>query len=288
MLVAIGCGGTGSGPSCTEDADCPSRFCRADGTCAPVVDADAGPGADALPDAPSELCAPDHDGNVELAELPHTPGKMATYRVALDAAFDTAGTATTDGARRWDLTGQLANDVDRSLSLESPTGAWWSARFPDATYASLLAADADLLGVFRVEPAQLVLLGVVSPEAGTFRTELAYDPPAKILALPVTAGGAWSSTSTVSGTAQGAIVAYTERYSARVDQVGTMATPYGEFPVVRVATDLSRSSLGTPIGATRTFSWIAECFGPVATVRSQDFESETEFSDPAEVRRLAP
>ena len=38
----------------------------------------------------------------------------------------------------------------------------------------------------------------------------------------------------------------------------------------------------------RTFAWVAECFGSVATVQSQDFESASEFSSDAEVRRLAP
>jgi hypothetical protein len=40
--------------------------------------------------------------------------------------------------------------------------------------------------------------------------------------------------------------------------------------------------------STRTFTWVAECFGPVATVTSQLYESSDEFSDPAEIRRLAP
>jgi hypothetical protein len=129
---------------------------------------------------------------------------------------------------------------------------------------------------------------VVSPDAGSFRTELAYDPPAKILSLPFSATTTWTTTSTVSGTAQGAVVAYTERYASLVDQVGTMTTPYGEFPVLRVATDLTRSSFGTTILTKRSFAWIAECFGSIATISSQDNETSAEFNDPAEVRRLAP
>jgi len=133
-----------------------------------------------------------------------------------------------------------------------------------------------------------VLLGVVSPAAGASRTELAYDPPAKILALPFSATTTWTSTSTVSGTAQGTFVAYTERYASLVDQTGTMKTPYGEFPVLRVATDLTRSSVGVTLLTKRTFAWTAECFGSIATAQSQDSETAAEFDDPAEVRRLAP
>lgn len=289
MVAAItSCGGQGSGTPCDRDEDCPSKFCRADGTCAPVTDVDAGPTADAPPDSPSGVCIPDHDGDVTMAELPLQAGKMATFRIAQDATFDTTGTAAGGGARHWDLTAALASDQDRTLALVSPAATWWAASFPTATYAALLAADSDLLGVFQVDANQVVLLGVVSPDAGAFRTELAYDPPAKILALPVTANGTWTSTSTVSGTAQGAIVAYTERYASLVDQVGTLTTPYGEFPVVRVATDLTRTSVAVTLLTKRSFSWIAECFGSVATVASQDFETAAEFTDPAEVRRLAP
>ena len=281
------CGGSGEA-SCTRDEDCASGFCKADGTCGPA-DVDAAVGdVDAAPDGPSGLCTPNHDGSITLAELPLVAGKMATFRVAENATFDTAGTAAGGGMRRWDLAAQLANDTDMPLALLSPTGQWWAPAFPGATYAAVLSAASDLLGVFRVEPSQVLLLGVVSPAAGAFRTELAYDPPVKILALPITAGASWMSTSTVSGTAQGAIVAYTEKYASLVDQVGTMKTPFGEFPVVRVATDLTRTSGFTTLLTTRQFAWTAECYGSVATVASQDFETSAEFDDPAEVRRLAP
>jgi len=285
--MTAACGDNGSGTPCTDDTDCPSRFCRADGTCAPAeIDAPLGP--DAPIDGPNGVCTPDHDGSITLAELPLMAGKMATFRIAMNATFDTAGTAGTGGARRWDLSTQLANDVDRPIVLLAPAGAWWQASFPTATYAAVLSAGSDLLGVFEVSATSVVLLGVVTPAAGATRTELAYDPPAKILALPLSATATWTSTSTVSGTAQGAFVAYTERYASLVDQTGTMKTPYGEFPVLRVATDLTRSSVGVTILTKRTFAWTAECFGSIATVLSQDSETAAEFNDPAEVRRLAP
>jgi hypothetical protein len=278
----------GSGTLCTRDSDCASGFCRADGTCGPAADVDAGMPDGPAGDGPSALCVPDHDGSVTAGELPLVAGKMATFRIATDATFATAGTANGDGTRSWNLDVQLAGDADRPLALGAPTGQWWAASFPTASYAVPLSASSDLLGVFHVDASALSLLGVVSPDAGAFRTELEYDPPAKILALPFAAGSTWTSTSTVSGVAQGAIVAYTEAYASLVDQVGTMTTPYGEFPVLRVATDLERTSGFTILATTRTFAWMAECFGAVANVTSQDFESASEFDDPAEVRRLAP
>jgi hypothetical protein len=279
------CAGS-SGATCALDTDCDTGFCKADGTCGPAP-VDAGPEGDSS-DATSELCAPNHDGMVALPELPLIAGRMANFRMTANATFDTAGTVNADGSRSWDLTPALAGDADQVIALAAPAGAWWEPSFPDATYAVTLAQGSDLLGVFRVDATAVTLLGVVSPEAGAFRTELAYDPPAKILALPFAAGATWSSTSTISGTAQGVITAYTERYQSRADQVGTMKTPYGEFPVLRVATDLTRTAGLATLLTKRTFAWTAECFGSVATVSSQDFETSAEFTDPAEVRRLAP
>jgi hypothetical protein len=287
LLCSIaGCGG-GTGTPCTRDDECPSHFCKADGTCGPL-DVDAAVTPDTPIDGTSGVCAPNHDGMIGLSELPLIAGRMATFRVATSATFNTAGTASGGGMRSWDLSGQLSNDTDRPITLLAPAGTWWQPHFASATYAAPLSASSDLLGVFAVSPTAVTLLGVVSPDAGTFRTELTYDPPAKILALPIASGGTWVTTSSVSGTAQGAIVAYNEKYASLVDQVGTIKTPYGEFPVVRVATDLTRTSGLATLLTKRSFAWIAECFGSVATVSSQDYEPGSEFSDPAEVRRLAP
>lgn len=287
--IIAACGG-GSSTTCTTDNQCASHFCKADGTCGPVVDDAELPPPDAtMSDAPvSGACTPNHDGTISLAELPLAAGRSAHFRVATNATWSTAGAANPDGSRMWDLTGQLSGDADRTLTLAAPTGAWWAADFPTASYATALSASSDLLGVFRIDSTGLVLLGVVSPSGGATATELSYDPPARILAVPFAAGATWSSTSTVSGTAQGVVAAYTEQYDSRVDQVGTLAAPYGTFPVLRIATDLTRTAGLSTLATSRTFSWAAECFGLVATVQSQTFETHAEFSDDAEVRRLAP
>ena len=286
VALGAGCGGPAEAPCASHD-ECESGFCRADGTCGPAgVDGPAAP--DGPADGPAGVCAPDHDGAITLAELPLLAGRMATFRIAAGAAFDTAGVANGDGSRRWDLSAQLAGDADRVIALAPPAGTWWQASFPAASYAAPLAADSDLLGVFAVDAAAVSLLGVVSPEGGPTRTQLAYDPPAQILALPLDASSTWSSTSTVSGVALGVVSVYSERYAVRVDHLGTMTTPYGEFPVLRTATDLTRTSGLVTLHTQRTFAWIAECFGAVATVASQPFETSAEFDDPAEVRRLAP
>lgn len=284
--MSVACSGA-AGQTCAVDADCASGFCKADGTCGPAP-ADASPQGDGAVDGISGLCNPNHDGSISLAELPFVAGRMGTFRVTTDVTWNTAGQSSTSGSRTWDLGGALTGDADRVLALGAPSGQWWAAAYPTATYATELSIESDLRGVFNATDAALTLVGVVSPDGGTFRTELEYDPPATILALPLTAGATWTSTSNVTGIAQGTFVTYSEKYESRIDQVGTMTTPYGDFPVVRVATDLTRTSGITTLLTKRTFSWVAECFGPIANAASQDFASGTEFSDNAEIRRLAP
>jgi hypothetical protein len=281
------CGGAGTAP-CTKDEQCASHFCRADGTCGPAI-TDAPLAIDApAGDATTMLCMPNHDGTISAAELPLAAGKSASFRIAINATWSTAGTANPDGSRTWDLSGQLSGDMTDQVALAAPGGAWWAADFPGASYATTLSASSELIGVFAIDAAGLTLLGVVSPSGGATSTELTYDPPAQILRVPFKAGDTWSTTSTVSGTASGVPGAYSEEYASHVDHAGTLTTPYGAFPVLRIATDLTRSAGPTVLTTNRTFTWAAECAGIVATVQSQSFETHSEFSDDAEVRRLAP
>jgi hypothetical protein len=290
LLCSIAaCGGGGGSNLCDVNEDCDSGFCKANGTCGPAAD-DAGGDDGAPSDTPSGVCSPNADGMVTQAELPLVAGKMARFRVALDTTFDTAGT-TSGGMRTWDLSGSLSGDTDTPITLDGPTGAYWAADFPTATYATPLSQDpanGNLIGIFRVDANAVTLLGIVSPTAGQFGTNVSYDPPATILKLPITSGAQWTSTSKVTGTINGGFVNYDEKYESNVDQTGTMKTPYGTFPVLRVATDLTQLQLGVAYNSNRSFSWIAECFGSVANVTSKANESSSEFSDPAEVKRLIP
>src|SRR5262245_35910722 len=96
------CGGDAA-DVCTRDDECASGFCKADGTCGPASDTDAMAG-DGMPgDGATALCTPNHDGTVTRDEVPLAAGKMANFRIATDASFDTAGTPNGDGTRTWNL-----------------------------------------------------------------------------------------------------------------------------------------------------------------------------------------
>jgi hypothetical protein len=290
--------------TCRIGADCPSGICSSDGTCArprdagvadaPVIGEDGG-GLD-VPvsmadagevDGGGRTCSPDHDGVVTRAEVPLRPGLRATFRIAEDATVSTAGTVV-EGARVWDFTGAYEGDADALVELTEPGGSWWAAEFPAATHATRLSQSSDNLGVFQITDEALLLLGVVSPADGFMRTRLTYDPPVTVIAFPLERGDTFSTTSTVSGQALGAIAAYTETYESVVDSAGTMRTPFGDIEVLRVRTEMERTSGLATLTTLRQYAFVGECFGTAGLVTSQAFETEVEFTDAAEIRRLAP
>lgn len=291
VLIALLASGAACSTSdlatCDDHTDCPSGFCRADHTCAPGEDADAGTdAANVQPDAPTG-CVPNHDGTLTRDELVMAAGQTATFRVATDATIDTAGVQGGGGARTWTYTAALPGDADLDVTLLAPAGQWWAAKFPSATYATRLSSESTLLGVMRLDASGLALVGVVSPEAGLTRTELSYDPPVPVVPTPLAPSASWTVTSTVTGYALGVFGVYTERYQSRVDAVGTLVAPFGTFPVRRIAVDLTRTA-GATILTKRTFAFVSECYGTVATITSQDYESGAEFNRAAELWRLTP
>ncbi|MEW5737328.1 MAG: hypothetical protein AB1938_00290 [Myxococcota bacterium] len=314
------------GPSvdCRVGADCASGVCRSDGTCAPVDAGVGGGGGDlgggaggggggmgggggtgggtgggaqedgGTPDAGTDAgmpvgCQPNRDGVVQRNEIFLQPGLRATFLTSGSATFDTAGTAQADGGRFWDFSGPLSGDASRLVETRSLQGTWFESEYPDAGYYTELGQGTDLLAVFGATSDGLYLQGVVSTTDDLFSTRVRYAPWVKVLQFPLRAGDTWSTTTSVSGRFNGVVLGIqSETYSAQVDRVGDAKTPYATFGSLRVRTVMSRTINFVPTLTLRTYQWVTECFGTVATVQSQDNETSTEFTNAKEVRRLAP
>lgn len=306
-IVAVACT-DGDGRACRVGADCASGMCGPDGTCvegpgtAPTSSGssgnpeDGGPGPDGQvlpPDDGGGLaipgCVANKDGTITREEVPIQAGLRATFRVAEDVEISTAGTDIGNGRRKWDLSAALPNDASVLVETLPLTGKWYAPKYQSATYATQLRKSSDLVGVFETAPGALKLRGVVSPDEGLYKTELTNDPPVSMLEFPLAAGKAWTSKTTVSGVAQGValIPTYTEDYSAQVDAEGELVTPLGKFDVLRVRVDLTRT-WGFSVTTLRTYAFITECYGNVASIASKDNEKNVEFTRAAEVRRIAP
>lgn len=291
----------GNDKSCNVGADCVSGACL-NGSCLPAdsggLDAKLDDGVDGATadsgsgDAPSDVrldaggCTPNKDGVITAAEVPLAAGLHATFRVAKDATFGTAGTTGSGGARIWDLSGALAGDADVLVNTLPLAGTWYAPSFPTATYATTLTSSSDLLGVFALDASALSLVGVVSPAGGATRTELKYDPVVPTLPFPLTEGKTLHTSSGVTGVTSGVPSAYNETYDLSVDAHGELLTPFGPFPVLRLKVVLTRTAGVVTI--TRSYAFVTECFGTVATITSNVGELSDEFTKAAEVRRLAP
>jgi hypothetical protein len=235
-------------------------------------------------DGGSTTCVPERDGKITRDEVILRPGLDAKFEVAEGVTVDTAGEVRNDGTRVWDLTGPYEGDSLTIVELMSLDGKWYKPDFPDATYASKLADGEDEIGIFRVTDDALYLQGIVTPDEST---NLEYDPDPAILQFPLEVGASWTTDADVTGTYfYNPWTMVDEEYQSQVDAEGMLKTPYGELPVVRVQTVLKRT-VGFSVTTIRTFSFVSECFGTVATITSENNEDEVEFTEASSVRRLA-
>jgi hypothetical protein len=300
--VAVACA-EGEPRACRVGADCASGMCGADGTCleGPGASGSSGssdsgsPGSDGQTLPPNDGgqlavpgCVPNKDGTITREEVPIQAGLRATFRVAENVETSTAGTSLPNGRRRWDLSVALPDDTSILVETQALTGKWYAPKYSNATYTTQLRKSSDLIGVFETAPGSLSLRGVVSPDDGFAKTELTNDPPVTMLQFPLTVGKTWNSATTVSGTNSGyPFTAYSEKYAAQVDATGELVTPLGTFEVQRVRVDLTRT-VGLLVTTSRTYAFITECYGNVASIASKDNENDVEFTHAVEVRRIAP
>ena len=291
---------------CRVGADCASGTCGSDGQCVPETikpgldgssggdggpDLDSGPSKDAGGDSSLPGCTPNKDGIITRDEVPIAPGLHATYKIGKDENVSTAGNPGTNGRRNWDYSGALPSDVSVIVETQALTGKWYEAKFANASYASRLSQSSDLIGIFETSPGALLLRGVVSPtEAAATKTELTNTPPVAILNFPLKVGATWTTATKVSGTAQGTLLVgtYDEKYESKVDAAGELKTPLGTFEVLRVQVLLTRTIGFFPPTTLRTFAFVTECYGTIATVTSAQDEANVEFTRAAEIRRISP
>jgi hypothetical protein len=187
----------------------------------------------------------------------------------------------------WDFSSPVANEVKVFDQIQSAAGQWWSKDFPTASYAELLEDGQTLLGVYQVTNDKLELLGLVSEQSGLQQTELTYATPVTLLQFPVAVGDHYTSQSNITGQLNGFFgFIGQDSYDVTVDQRGTTKVPAGSFDTLRIRINYTETVNFVP--TTRiTYLHMAECYGAVARVRSQDNETSNNFTQAVEYRRLA-
>jgi hypothetical protein len=284
LVFAVGC--SQASPECEVDGDCGAgETCRADHVCVSKMPAT---GLDGGPDS-AVACAPNHDGVIARDEIVILVPTSVSFRTSGETAVDLVGSKDPDGTRHWDLSGMLTGDHDAMIGTAPLAGSWFASHFSGGQFITPLsgAGVTDLLGIYAATDDTVQILGAASKDSGPTQTRLTYDPPVDTFAFPLHLGKHWETRSTVTGTANGVPVLFTDIWKADVDAKGNVATPYGLFPVLRVRLQLART-VGLLTTTTTTYGFVAECFGTVATVTSRPNESVHEFTTAAEARRLAP
>ena len=295
----MSCGGQAPA-ACRGDRDCPGGACVV-GQCRSLAGGDlaVGGGGNDLGGATSDFttaipdgwsidalpgsCAFNNDGTITRAELPVTVGLGALFAVNAPSTTVPVNNVAQNGT--WDFSSPVSSERKQFDELLAPSGQWWAGDFPTATYGQRIDDGQQVYGVFRNDADQLVMLGVVSDQGGLSKTELTYATPIAVLQFPFSVGSTWTAESDVSGTAGGVGFFAHEKYVFTVDQRGKTKTPAATFDTLRIRMTLTRTFGGATTQI--TYLHVAECYGTVARIRSQDGETSNDFTQASEYRRLA-
>jgi hypothetical protein len=295
-LVLAGCNGNKSG--CLVDDDCAVGDACVNGVCRQLsgadlsgVAADLG-GADFAtpipdgwnPDALTATCSFNGDGTITRDEEQFVVGLGALF--AVNAPGTTVPVNTVAQSGLWDFSAPVSSEAKQFDQLVDPSGQWWAGDFTTATYGERIDDGQQAYGVFRVSADKLEMLGVVSDQNGATRTELTYATPIVVLKFPLSVGTTWTADSDVSGVASGIAFFAHESYQFSVGERGMTKVPAATFDTLRIKMSYTQT-YGALVTTRITYLHMAECYGAVARIRSQDNETSANFTQAAEYRRLA-
>lgn len=258
---------------------------------------DAGPTETEPKDEPagneSIGCMPNRDGVLERSELLFQVGTSVIYREGGSSSnpvtVDLQGKTDKDGVVTWDFSSDIPGSTRVVDELLDPKGNWFSDKYPDATYISMLDRTLSLFGVFQVKGNELLLMGSASKSGGLTKTQTNYDTPVPLFQFPMKKGNKWTAKPTSSGLLNGVIYRASEEYQFEVDAVGKIKTKVATFDAVRLRVSFTQQqTLPTLYRRTRySYYFLAECYGIVATVNSKDYESNAVFTEAAQVKVIS-
>ncbi len=233
------------------------------------------------------LCSGNNDGIIDANELGFPLGLTVHYLTnpaGTTVGVSPDGKLTADGPE-WDLTSN-AGDV-LSLTIQPVPGQWYAASFPDATYATVSDVGSGLLGIFRVTPTALEILGFASPTPN--QTLLVYDAPIASVHFPIKQGDAWvTGAKIVNGTLNGQPFASNDTYRISIDARGTATLPFLQFQnTLRVHVELTQALPGGIAVTHIQYLFFHECYGEVGRMVSTPGEQNPSFTTASEFRRLA-
>lgn len=239
-------------------------------------------------------CVPNLDGKIDANEIQAAvgvPESMLVSPAGSSRTVNLTGSVDADGKRVWDFSADDGSDQLAVLQASALDGKWYAASFPGGQFAAPIDAADTVEGIYQHTDQALLLMGLASaqehPSEG--QTLLVYDTPVAIYRFPIQPGAQWVSSGAVhNGKFRDLPYAGRDTYAVSVDSAGTVILPDLTFTqAMRVKTTVTvEPAVGASV-ITQQSSWLFECFGEVARATSQNDETNPDFTNAAEVRRLS-
>lgn len=239
-------------------------------------------------------CLPNLDGQITAQEASPSFGATASYLVSPLGAtrrIDLDGKDNGDGTRLWDYSTDDALDQAIRIGPTSIEGKWYASAFDNpSAFSTPLDAAGRNENILAIDESSLKLLGVASTEENgpSGKTLFVYDPPIEFYKFPLTPGTRYESTGVIrNGTFQNIPYAGEDTYAVEVDGIGEVRLPdLIATQVLRVRITVTVAPAAGVATTTQQTSFLSECLGEITRATSKPGETEKNFSEASEVRRL--
>ena len=239
-------------------------------------------------------CLPNLDKQITALEASPTLGAVASYlvtRAGTTRDIDLDGKDNGDGTRLWDYSTDDATDRAIRVGPVAITDKWYASAFDNSdAFVSTLDAAGTLENVLAIDGDVLRLLGVASvlEDGPNGKTLFVYDPPIDFYKFPLQVGSKYESTGIVrNGTFQNIPYAGQDTYAVEVDGIGEVRLPdLIATQVLRVRITVTVAPAAGVQTTTQQTSFLAECLGEITRATSKPNETNRNFTEAAEVRRL--
>ena len=214
---------------------------------------------------------------------------------------DSSGSVTVDvgmpGANQsWDLSDvQMTNPFVINIEFLDPNNTPYGARFAEANLAEKLTTPEFPQGAFynflAVSDERVRQVGDAQvANIGGMDFEQISDDNALVASFPITVGSGWSETIYDTTTQQGLVTnIFFDSTVIMVDGWGTLKLPHGDFQCLRLfeqcwtrtETIINGVSTGITSESALSYIWVSDKNYILATVTSQDGETDPNFTDAA-------
>jgi hypothetical protein len=230
---------------------------------------------------------------IEAAELTPATGIPVRYRVTASGStvdVNIAGQRDSSGNRVWDLSQTLEADREVQVVAVDTATRWYASEFPGGTFATPLDNSGNEEGIYEHRADGLYLHGFasVAAEPANTRTLMRYTQPVLLYPFPMELGDEWVAVGQVNnGTFRGLPYAGRDTYTSKVTDRGEVWLPSIQFQnVLQVKTSVQVEPAVGQSTSRVQISWLFECYGEVMRAVSQSGETDLNFTQISELRRL--